>query len=52
MKILITGSNGFVGQNLSVHLSERKEIEVVTFNRLDKIESLRAKLDGLIWCFI
>jgi UDP-2-acetamido-2,6-beta-L-arabino-hexul-4-ose reductase len=47
MKILITGSNGFVGQNLSVHLSERKEIEVVTFNRLDKIESLRAKLDGV-----
>ena len=51
MKILITGSNGFVGKNLSVHLSERKEIEVVTFNRDDNQVSLNAKLDGVDFVF-
>ena len=51
MKILITGSNGFVGKNLSVHLSERKEIEVVTFNRDDNPVSLSSKLDGVDFVF-
>ena len=51
MKILITGSNGFVGKNLSMHLSERKEIEVVTFNRDDNPVSLNTKLDGVDFIF-
>ena len=51
MKILITGSNGFVGKNLSVHLSERKEIEVVTFGRDDNPVSLSSKLDGVDFVF-
>ena len=51
MKILITGSNGFVGKNLSVHLSELKEIEVITFNRDDNPVSLNAKLDGVDFVF-
>jgi UDP-2-acetamido-2,6-beta-L-arabino-hexul-4-ose reductase len=51
MKILITGSNGFVGKNLSVHLSERKEIEVVTFIREDNPFSLSSKLDGVDFIF-
>ena len=29
MKILVTGSDGFIGKNLRVYLSERKEIDVV-----------------------
>ncbi|VVN06170.1 UDP-2-acetamido-2,6-beta-L-arabino-hexul-4-ose reductase [Pseudomonas fluorescens] len=35
MRVLITGANGFVGRNLVAHLSERKDVEVVTFNRAD-----------------
>jgi len=47
MKVLVTGSNGFIGNNLRVHLSERDEIEVVTFSRDDDLGSLGSKLDGV-----
>lgn len=33
MRILITGANGFVGKNLQLHLSERKDVEVISFTR-------------------
>jgi UDP-2-acetamido-2,6-beta-L-arabino-hexul-4-ose reductase len=33
MKVLVTGANGFVGKNLQLHLSERKDVQVVCFNR-------------------
>ena len=40
MKILITGSDGFLGKNLSSHLSERKDYEVFTFTRRNHISEL------------
>lgn len=40
MKVLITGANGFVGQNLISHLSEKADIEVVRFTREDSLENL------------
>src|SRR5690606_15404277 len=40
MKVLITGANGFVGQNLIVHLVERADVEVLRFTREDSIASL------------
>ena len=51
MKVLVTGSNGFVGNNLRVHLSERNEIEVVTFSRDDDLGALGSKLDGVDFVF-
>jgi UDP-2-acetamido-2,6-beta-L-arabino-hexul-4-ose reductase len=33
MKVLITGANGFVGQNLVAHLNERADVEVLRFTR-------------------
>ncbi len=41
MKVLITGANGFVGQNLIAHLAERADIEVLRFTREDSLENLR-----------
>lgn len=35
MRVLITGANGFIGKNLSVHLREQAAIEVLTFVRGD-----------------
>lgn len=35
MKVLITGANGFVGQNLCTHLAERQDVEVLRFTRDD-----------------
>lgn len=40
MKVLITGSNGFVGKNLIVHLGERSDVEVLRFTREDDISQL------------
>jgi len=40
MKVLITGSNGFIGKNLISHLSERVDVEVVPFTRADDISLL------------
>ncbi|ROM90405.1 UDP-2-acetamido-2,6-beta-L-arabino-hexul-4-ose reductase [Pseudomonas brassicacearum] len=40
MKVLITGSNGFVGKNLIAHLSERSDVEVLRFTREDDIAQL------------
>jgi len=51
LKVLVTGSNGFFGKNLKIHLSERKEIEVISFNRDDDLESLVSKLDGVDFVF-
>ena len=40
MKVLITGSNGFIGKNLKLHLSQFKEIELICFNKNDDESSL------------
>ncbi|NWB25367.1 UDP-2-acetamido-2,6-beta-L-arabino-hexul-4-ose reductase [Pseudomonas gingeri] len=40
MKVLITGANGFVGQNLIAHLNERADIEVLRFTRDDSRDGL------------
>ena len=40
MKVLVTGSNGFVGRNLISNLSLNKEIEIYEFNRKSTLEDL------------
>ena len=42
MKVLITGADGFVGKNLAMHLSERKDVEVLRFIRGDDVALLPA----------
>ena len=39
-KVLITGSNGFIGKNLRLYLKERKDIEVTCFNKNHHYSSL------------
>jgi UDP-2-acetamido-2,6-beta-L-arabino-hexul-4-ose reductase len=43
-KILITGGRGFLGRNLAVHLTERKDCETRIFERGDAIGDLRSCL--------
>lgn len=33
MRVLVTGDDGFIAKNLRLHLNERKDVEVVCFNR-------------------
>jgi UDP-2-acetamido-2,6-beta-L-arabino-hexul-4-ose reductase len=40
MKVLVTGANGFIGRNLKLHLSERKEIVVIPFTRDNDFDEL------------
>lgn len=41
MRVLLTGSEGFIGKNLVVKLRELSDIETVTFDRKDDEESLQ-----------
>jgi UDP-2-acetamido-2,6-beta-L-arabino-hexul-4-ose reductase len=45
MRVLITGSNGFIGKNLSVRLSEMREFDVSTFTRGESREALKIKVN-------
>ncbi len=49
--VLITGANGFVGQNLQLHLSERKDVLVRCFTRANTEAELPALLDGVDFVF-
>lgn len=40
MNVLITGANGFVGQNLIAHLNEQHDVQVLRFTRDDGLDSL------------
>lgn len=44
MKVLVTGSNGFIGKNLVVRLRERAGIDVLSFARTDSPAELAAKV--------
>lgn len=41
MKVLITGSNGFVGKNLLMTLESYKDLEILTYTRDNTYEELR-----------
>lgn len=51
MKVLITGANGFIGQNLRLYLAQRPDIEVVCFTRADDTAHLPAFLEGVDFVF-
>lgn len=51
MKVLITGAEGFIGKNLCLRLSERKEVEVVRFGSGDDPARLPALIDDVQFVF-
>ena len=51
MKVLITGANGFIGQNLRLNLAQRPHVEVVCFTRADDTAQLPAFLEGVDFVF-
>ena len=51
MKVLITGSGGFLGKNLQLHLAERKDVEVVCFTRANQVGQLPALLERVDFVF-
>lgn len=45
MRVLITGSNGFVGRNLAVRLRELGGYEVIGFDKEDSLADLRERVE-------
>ena len=45
MKVLVTGSKGFIGQNLIKNLLRDKEIEILEFDKENTIEELRNQIE-------
>ncbi len=50
-KVLITGANGFIGKNLQLHLTERKDVQVVCFMREHAADQLPELLQGVDFVF-
>ncbi len=51
MKVLISGSGGFVGRNLCLYLSERKDITIVRFEKENALEELPGLLADVDFVF-
>jgi UDP-2-acetamido-2,6-beta-L-arabino-hexul-4-ose reductase len=51
VKVLVTGANGFIAQNLKIHLFERKEIVLVPFTRNNDITELPTLLRDVSFIF-
>ncbi len=51
MNVLITGSNGFIGKNLTIFLREKKEINVLEFDRGTDFEFLTNNLNNIDFVF-
>ena len=47
MRVLVTGSQGFIGKNLTVRLGEIPDFDVVRFDREDDADTLPTKLDQI-----
>ena len=47
MRILITGSNGFIGKNLASHLNMKEGVDIFHFNRGDCFDSLNFSLEEI-----
>ncbi|WHI52438.1 NAD-dependent epimerase/dehydratase family protein [Microbulbifer sp. MLAF003] len=51
MKVLITGSNGFIARNLISHLEERQDIEILCFTRNDSLDALESLVEQADFVF-
>lgn len=51
MKVLITGSNGFLGTNLQLHLAERPDVQVLHFTRNDDLDQLADMIQHVEFVF-
>jgi len=51
MKVLVTGSNGFIAKNLIAHLGERSGVEILCFTRQCSLSSLKDAVAQADWIF-
>ena len=51
MKVLVTGSNGFIGKNLISHLSELEDVEVIRFDKDDNFKLIEDNIKDIDFIF-
>jgi UDP-2-acetamido-2,6-beta-L-arabino-hexul-4-ose reductase len=51
MKVLVTGSSGFIGKNLCQHLKEMKDIEVLLFDKEDSFSVIEKNIKDIKFIF-
>lgn len=51
MRVLITGSDGFIAKNLRLHLSERPDIHVLLHSRENSLEELACAISDVDYIF-
>ena len=51
MKVLVTGSNGFIGKNLISHLQEVEDVEVIKFDRDDDFSVIKENIKDIDMIF-
>lgn len=51
MKVLVTGSEGFIGSNLLLFLAERRDVEAVCYSRRDSVAQLPGMMRGVDFVF-
>ncbi len=51
MKVLVTGSNGFIGKNLIAHLQEIDNLEIITYDKDDNFEKIKSNIDNIEFIF-
>ncbi len=51
MRVLITGADGFIGKNLSLFLSERKDTLVVKYSRSNRLEDMPRLVEDVDFVF-
>jgi UDP-2-acetamido-2,6-beta-L-arabino-hexul-4-ose reductase len=51
MKVLITGAGGFIGKNLQLHLTERKDVQMLHFTRCDDVALLPMLMQDVDFIF-
>tara|TARA_Y100001968_G_scaffold200492_1_gene184035 strand:+ start:1246 stop:2382 length:1137 start_codon:yes stop_codon:yes gene_type:complete len=51
LKILITGSNGFIGKNFKIFLKQSPNYEFISFNKEDKISKFYSDLENIDFIF-
>jgi UDP-2-acetamido-2,6-beta-L-arabino-hexul-4-ose reductase len=51
MKVLVTGSKGFIGKNLLERLSRINDLEVITFTRADDLSDIEKIIDSIDFIF-
>ena len=47
MKVLVTGSSGFIGKNLIAHLQEIDNLEIITYDKDDNFEKIESNIDNI-----